>query len=154
MDVFNELQPVTLPLSATANNVKYVTVDEITTPVPENLTYYITEGELPFGLLMDKAGNISGTIGENLYEKVITDTISFEIEVNKPVWNVPTGLIKRALEKETVSLSISATSEIESPLVYKIVDGHLPFGVELDKTGNIGTITEIIAPETYNVAVT
>ena len=46
-------------------------------------------GFLPFGLLMDKAGNISGTIGENLYEKVITDTISFEIEVNKPVWNVP-----------------------------------------------------------------
>lgn len=152
LDVFNELQPVTLPLSATANNVKYVTVDEITTPVPENLTYYITEGELPFGLLMDKAGNISGTIGENLYEKVITDTISFEIEVNKPVWNVPTGLLKRALEKETVSLSISATSEIESPLVYKIVDGHLPFGVELDKTGNIlGTITEIIAPETEDI---
>lgn len=130
---YDEKETVNVSLSATPN-------------AGSTLSYRIQEGNLPWGLSLLSNGTITGETQEVMFGEYDTYTES------PPRWNTPFGTIVESDEFETVSYQLSASPSTDNPnsdISYKIVKGHLPWGLTLTPNGLIsGTNTELYLKDT------
>lgn len=128
-------------------------IEAISILVPATITYSITSGELPPGLIMDSEGLISGTPAISLrqipYEFVvrITDTGSnfrertFLIGVSNsllPTFDTLSGSLLSTNDSVWVEIPIQYTNPVENdPVLIRVIQGELPPGLEINGNGLI-----------------
>jgi|HigsolmetaAR203D_1030402.scaffolds.fasta_scaffold01300_16 Putative Ig domain. len=116
-------------------------------------SFVITEGFLPWGLVLDRAtGVISGTAAElkTPFEPVM------ESPMPRPTWNTQKGCIGIYREQDEIDVQVSATPHLGTTLTYMVISGGLPWGCTMDRnTGRItGVAAEIkipVEPEFYEL---
>lgn len=160
---------MSLPQWITPAGFLFTATEAVTVSVPikatgTNVTYSLISGKLPSGLSFSSTGTISGAA-----TNVLTATISqfviratsdygvidrtFKVGVDgntAPLWNttstfLPVGYGNRkyALNHQWVNYSLSAQDLSTSTINYSLVEGTLPPGLTLSKTGVIsGFVTD------------
>ena len=128
LGTYGELSTVSIKLSATAEASHTIS------------SYYLIDGALPWGLMMNSDGTITGTTAElkvsNLSEYVPPAPV--------PTWNTPLGLLGTGFVGDKSSLSISATPNLGKTISYFVLNGALPWGLSLNTDGTItGTYAEL-----------
>ncbi len=110
------------------------------------LTYRVSAGALPAGLVLSEAGVISGTISDmetsnhifsvSASDQANTVTRQFSIQVTNsaPLWNSAADL---GTQTSGVNVQLDATDPEGMPLTYAIVSGSLPAGLSLSSSGLI-----------------
>lgn len=123
-----EMKEVSIPLSASpstsATIMKYGLMPSLDGE----------DGYLPFGLtLNDSSGLIEGNL-----ERVVNHSIESTpfLESERPTWNTESKTWFYN-EEVMVNESVSAISNTESTLAYRIQKGHLPWGITLTNDGDI-----------------
>jgi len=130
---YDEKETVNVSLSASPN-------------AGSTLSYRIKDGNLPWGLSLLSNGTISGETQEVMFGEEDRYTQS------SPKWNTPFGTIIESDEFETISYQLNASPSSDNPtsnINYKVVGGHLPWGLKLTPDGLIsGTNTELYRKDT------
>ena len=109
------------------------------------IDFFLTKGELPLGIVMTNNGILSGKVGVIESPRLRTNDPFFKSEL--PVWNTLAGKLGTVNEKEFFESSLYASVDSQYTVDYGIVDGHLPYGINIDKFGIIsGTATARIDP--------
>lgn len=134
----SEQTPVWLTSSGRLGDVDEYQAADFTVNADAYLTrsikYSVTRGFLPLGLELDEStGRITGNAAR------LVGPISVPIFEPKPTWNTNGGNLGTFDEYQSVSVSISADANFGETLTYFIVDGGLPWGLELNAT--TGAIT-------------
>lgn len=103
-------------------------------------TYTCVDGGLPWGLILNSNGVISGTTAELKQG----DLSEYSSPTPVPTWNTPAGLLLNTFNFRSVSLNISATANLGTTVSYSSIKGSLPWGLILNSNGTIsGTPAEL-----------
>ena len=120
-------------------------------------------GELPLGITINTFGLCYGTIGEveestdyqfrvgvyvdnelKLWKDFIIEVKTLE-DLNQPIWITQEGNVGKVNYNEKPVIQLVAYEPSDLPLNYEVVEGTLPYGLELDLSS--GTITGIVMTE-------
>ena len=83
-----------------------------------------------------------------LFKTDIRNEVNFPALLPKPEWVTLPSTIITTTEKQPISFDLAVSHNVVYGEVnYKIINGHLPFGVELSKVGKLsGTVSEVLQP--------
>ncbi len=108
----------------------------------ENIGYFISNGDIPWGLVLDRnTGVLSGIASE--LKSGVSEIAEKE---PKPEWITVKGSLKPSNELQEYEYKLEAKPRLGKSIVsYEILDGGLPWGLTLDRnTGIISGITSEI----------
>ena len=127
------------------------------------LTWSLTEGNLPTGLSLSETGNISGIpteIGETQFTITVTDsngnTDSQNLTITILATSLPvinTVILKNGGIDNSYYEKLIVEGE-DAPFTWNITSGNLPNGLSLTKAGEISGIPTAIEETTFTITVT
>lgn len=144
----------------------------VATPIPPavGMTYSISAGIIPEGLILTTEGRLIGTLAgttDNQYVFTVTATdnlgnfswrsfvLNLVVVPQQPTWNTPSGSIGNFLANTLSEFQFSASAVLPATSVrYALLSGSLPNGFTLTNTGLLYGTSDYVAKETtYNFAI-
>lgn len=129
----NEYNSFTTTLQATLSPTSTAT----------EISYSLKDSQLPCGFNLDPdTGELSGTALDSKFTP--NEPVQFLWKGTEPRWNTLSGMVYKAVEFEDVSIQLSASAQVASPIEYYLINGTtLPFNLSLDSetgiiSGNTG----------------